>query len=262
MRVFATHRRWAPLLITALLSLAATQAVAQVPPTWDHYKVYNANPKVAIPLPPVTLSDQFQITTHNVQFLDYFMTPTEKHLVPPPGSSMINEPFLHYTWWRITEQNFGAIVAANNQFGDQTLNVGRGQYLLNPTLKNQSGSPPVRNHYKCYTCTGNPIQRNVRLVDQYGEWNTPVLAPRYLCNPVNKQVGGQPPHQIVDPTRHYICYDIQPDPTTRIAVVSDQFVQNQTLDLQPGIMLCVPTRKLGVTDVRNDTWGKLKMMYR
>jgi hypothetical protein len=262
MRGFVTRCSRALLLVAALTALVAANAHAQVPTTWDHYKVYNATPNHMVPIPPVVLADQFQTTTHNVQFLDYFMPPTEKHLLPPPGSFLINEPALHYSWWRISPSTFGALVAAQNQFGDQTLNVTEAEYLLNPTLKNQTGAPPVRNHYKCYRCTGQPINRDVRLIDQFDTWQTPVLFPRYLCNPTAKQIQGQPPHPIVDATRHYICYDIQPDPALFPASITDQFVNNVPIELQPGIMLCVPTRKLGVTATTQDTWGKLKMMYR
>ncbi len=265
MRAARLHRsRWLA-LVAITIALVPAIANAQVSPTWDHYKLYNMIPVILPPAPiPVVLNDQFGLRTHDVQWLALFMNPTVKEVtVPTPGIFPINNPDLHYSWWRINQDGFSGVVAANNQFGNQTLNVYGSAYLLNPARKDQPGAPPTANHYKCYDCDGPSIQIPVTLTDQFDRWSTVVFFPRYFCNPVEKQVAGQPPHPIIEPNQHYVCYTISPqDPIQRVVTMTDQFMTNQTIQLNGGLMLCVPTDKLGVTPTARDTWGKVKMLYR
>jgi hypothetical protein len=267
MRAFATHRTRSLLLVVLLaapLALTGTRANAQVSPLWDHYKVYFVPPFPVPPLgTPVGLTDQFGFYNHNVLQLELFMNPTQKE--DTNGIFPINDPVTHYSWWRITPQPFNALVAATNQFGDQSLNVHDGVYLLNPALKNQGGSLPQKNHYKCYNCDGQPVNKQVLMTDQFGQWSAMVTFPRYFCNPVQKQVNPPvgPTYPILDPNQHYICYEFQPpDQTPRTAVMSDQFTTNHGLNLTPSQYICVPTYKTGFTASSKNTWGKLKMLYR
>lgn len=269
MRAFATRRHSSALLVlacAACLSLVGARAEAQVNPLWDHYKVYMTPPFPVPPLgTPVRLLDQFGPYDHVVEQLERFMNPTEKLVAGQPIPSPINNPLLHYSWWRITPQPFSATVTAVNQFGDHTINVHDAIYLLNPARKNQPAPPPIANHYKCYFCEGPPVNVNVQLTDQFGPWPTTVMFPRYFCNPVEKRV--QPPtgavYPIEDPNQHYICYEIQPeDPTPHTAIITDQFLPNHTTQMNPARWLCVPTYKSGVTETSKNTWGKLKQLYR
>lgn len=211
--------------------------------------------------------DQFTQWTHRVEVLEQFANPTEKFRLDSGQNYAINDPILHYAWWRISRQPFNALVTATNQFGDHTLNVYDARFLLNPALKNQQGQPPHRNHYKRYDCQGPPVNIPVRMTDQFGAWQATVTFPRFFCNPVEKRVGdpgsGGPVYPILDPRQHYICYEYQPeDPTPHPAVITDQFVTNRSVDLVPSRLLCVPTDKTGVTSANSSTWGKLKLLYR
>jgi hypothetical protein len=266
MRALATHRTRSLLLVVLLaapLALAGSQANAQVLPTWDHYKVYFTPP---FPLPPpvtsVTLTDQFGQFNHQVLQLELFMNPTQKE--DSHGLFPINDPITHYAWWRITPQPFNAVLAGTNQFGDQTVNVHDAIYLLNPALKNQTGNPPQKNHYKCYQCDGQPVNAQVLMTDQFGPWTATVTFPRYFCNPVQKQVQGSPiVNPILEPNQHYICYEFQPaQPTPFTAVMTDQFTVNHGLQLTPSQYICVPTYKTGFTATSKDTWGRVKLLYR
>ena len=196
--------------------------------------------------------------------LEWFQNPTQKQ-VPGLPPFPIHDPRLHYTWWRITEHPWDATVQAVNQFGDQTLHVGRPLYLLNPALKNETGPPLLpANHYKCYECQGPPVDRPVTLTDQFGIWQTTAVVPRFFCNPVRKtNLANGNVYDIVDPEQHYVYYElVPPDPRIFTGVVTDQFIQQRPLDLTEGRYLGVPTTKERVTSARNDTWGKLKLMYR
>lgn len=257
-------RSWArllPALAVALPLLAGARAEAQFDPLWDHYKVYMTPPIPTPPLgTPVELIDQFGVYNHTVFQLDRFMNPTAKQDLN--GNFPINDPVLHYSWWLISPQPFSGSVIVSNQFGDQPLIVQDAIYLLNPALKNQTGSPPPMNHYKCYFCDGQPVNKTVVMTDQFGQWNANVTFPRYLCNPVVKNVPGAT-YPIIDSDQHYVCYEFEPeDPTPHLATFTDQFVQNALLDLHPARWICVPSLKQHPTDVGQDTWGRLKQIYR
>jgi hypothetical protein len=266
MTVKVSPRRWASpllLLVLGLFAQPAERASAQVNPLWDHYKVY-VTPPANGPYTgaAVLLEDQFGTYSHFLQQLELFMNPTEK-TVPGQGTFGITDPDLHYSWWRITTQPFLATVTATNQFGDHTLTVFDGVYVVSPARKNQPGGPPVGNHYKCYFCDGPPVNRQVLLTDQFGSWSTVAMAPRFFCNPTIKtvQLGGSFP--IIDPNQHYVCYEFVPeDPTPYTATMTDQFIVDHPMDLHPSQMLCVPTYKSGITAGVRDTWGKLKLLYR
>ena len=259
MRALATLRL--PFAFLLLLAGFAGRAEAQINPIWDHYKVYEFNPK-----PPGTLSvflrDQFTQSTHGVVYLDQFMNPVEKTHLSSGATSPIHDPALHYTWWRITDVPFDATVSYANQFGGGSVQLLYAQYLLNPALKNQITPPlPIANHYKCYACQGPPITVPLRLVDQFDTWQVDQLRPIFFCTPTEKQVPGAV-YPIVDPERNYVCYLFQPpDPQPFPALIRDQFIQTNG-DLRPGHLLCVPTQKLTVTKTADDTWGRLKLLYR
>lgn len=247
------------LALTALV-LSPSGAVAQVDPTWDHYKAYHTQP---VPFgTPVVLGDQFGVYTHDVNELVMFANPVEKQL--DDGTvSPINDPRLHYAWWRISPHPFDRLVAATNQFGDQTFRIGEPRFLWNPATKNEPGiDPPLANHYKCYDCIGAPIERVVTLTDQFGVWQTMVHIPLLFCNPAEKAVPGAPQYPIVDPRQHYVCYEFDADPQTYTAFFTDQFLREQQVALGPSDLLCVPTDKVDPTPTSQGTWGRVKTMYR
>jgi hypothetical protein len=252
-------------LLPLVAFLTATEARA-VDPLWDHYKVYrDAGPQLASGK-MVVLTDQFGVSTHFVQTMDFFMNPVAK-FVPATGNDYpIHDDITHYTWWHIPFVPIDRTVLVDNQFGTQSLHVTAALYLLNPALKNQSGALPVRNHYKCYQCDGQSVSIPVRLTDQFDIWQTTAMIPRLLCNPARKELPNDPPpnvYDIVDSRQHYVCYEIQPqDPGTFSAAVSDQFVENVPQNFNPGVYLCVPSDKTEPTGAVKDTWGRVKMLYR
>lgn len=266
MRALATPRRLfllLPLLALAAVLVTGTKAQAQVSPLWDHYKVYEVFPNPPGPPTAVFLRDQFTQTTNTVLALEKLMNPTEKtHLDGTGQHFLINDPLLHYLWWKVNPVPFQAQVAYNNQFGGGSLQVLNSAYLLNPALKNQVNLPlPFANHYQCYDCLGQPISIPLLLTDQFDLWQIGQLFPRYFCTPVEKQLPGEI-HPIVDPEQHYVCYEFQPpDPNLFPAFVRDQFITT-TVEAHPGHLLCVPTDKLVVTSSVKNTWGSVKLLYR
>lgn len=254
--------RFSLLVVLGLLLalIGAAPVAAQVQDTWDHYKVYAADPTPDAGV-LATLTDQFETITHQITRLQYFANPVQKDVIGgPPGH--ITNPKLHYTWWALAASSFSGFVAVENQFGSQDLTVGKSHYLLNPALKNEQGSLPVQNHYKCYDCAGDPVGVEVRLTDQWGVWDAKVVLPRLFCNPVKKTVSGVT-YPIIEPGRHYVCYDLDPiDPRTFTGYFSDQFREVFTFTATNGRFLCVPTFKVDPTPVTTGTWGRLKTLYR
>jgi hypothetical protein len=243
----------------ALLVLPVGNAQAQPDLSWDHYKVYDVTP---LTFPgQVTLLDQFGATTHQLIVLDWFANPVSKQ----HGAAFygISRPDLHYTWWRLDpEVVLNKDLVAINQFGSQPLHIDRAVYLLNPALKNfQPGQPlPVANHYKCYACSGPPINTPVFLTDQFYSRPATVLSPRFFCTPVDKVFNGQV-HPMVNPNQHYTVYDIEPGPAIWPATFRDQFISS-SIDLRDDRLLMVPTEKVIPTDADPTTWGRLKSYYR
>lgn len=250
-----------PLLLLAVLAFAAGSATAQVPPHWDHYKVY----QVEAPVPYTTvvqLRDQFGFSTHATHLMDWFANPVEKNhagrIFP------ITHPELHYSWWRIDPQPFSIDIIASNQFGDHPLHVFDAKYLLNPATKNAPvGAPiPPANHYKCYSCAGQPLTAPLFLRDQFYQRNASQLIPVFFCTPVEKQTSSGQVYPMLDPDQHYVVYDIGPGPGAFPAHVVDQFVEAQIL-MTADRFLMVPTLKhFPPTDVKSSTWGRLKQLYR
>jgi hypothetical protein len=107
--------------------------------------------------------------------------------------------------------------------------TGLEQYLLNPALKNHMPGEelPVANHYKCYTCTGNRVDKLVFLRDQFSESDRTVVVqePLWLCNPTKKTIVGGPTYDVVDENQHYVCYRIQSEFVSGTSVAfTDQFL--------------------------------------
>jgi hypothetical protein len=245
----------------AVLVLIAPRASAQVG-LWDHYKVYRVVPN---PVGPggVLLRDQFGSSTHVVGPLEWFANPAVKRTEDGTESPII-DPELHYAWWRIDGPPLGFPVIASNQFGDHQLFLTQARYLWNPARKNSTAPLPMENHYKCYDCQGDPVNRSVTLTDQFGIWQTTAVVPRFFCTPTEKTDPAGENFPIREPNRHYVCYELQPpDPRSFGAVIRDQFLPpGLDVGMSDAQFLCVPTEKVDPTSTTPDTWGRLKIMYR
>jgi len=262
----AATPRLRKLLTCALLlpafALVGGRATAQVDPAWDHYKVYDAQPKVTFTM-PVVLVDQFQQTLTTVEFLDRFANPVEKDhagVIFP-----IQHPELHYSWWKVAEQPYSAAVIASNQFGDQPLQIGPLLYLLNPANKNApTGAPlPIGNHYTVYACTGDPMVVPLVLTDQFYTRTSNMLIPTYFCVPAEKRTSDGILHPILDAAQHYVVYEIEANEATFPATISDQFLPESSILMANDRWLMVPTIKhLPPTETRSSTWGRLKQLFR
>jgi len=249
-------------LVLAAFALVGGRAAAQVAPNWDHYLVYEAQPKSTLTV-PLVLVDQFQQTLTNTEFLDRFANPVQKDhegVIFP-----INFPELHYSWWKLTEQPYDISVIASNQFGDHPLRLGALTYLLNPAFKTPGPLPafPLANHYTVYQCTGDALTAALVLTDQFYTRTSLTLVPRYFCTPVEKRTPDGLVYPIIDPAQHYVVYEIELDAVFFTAMITDQFVADLPIDMFDDRFLMVPTIKhLPPTEAKSSTWGRLKQLFR
>lgn len=260
--VATRHVRFILLFASALLLLLplAVTAHAGASP-WDHYKVYQVVDPPAGPTLPIELIDQFGQVETPVGFMEWFANPVEKRLADGTGDPIF-DPHTHYAWWQIQGPSLERRIDAENQFGPQTFDVFQPAYLWNPALKNELGDLPLRNHFKCYECTGQGIGIQVEMIDQFGPHSAFIADPRYFCTPAEKRVPDAQ-YPIVDPAQHYICYTFTPVDLRVFSVfVSDQFVYEHSTQLTDSHLLCVPTMKIDPTSTQLGTWGRLKSMYR
>jgi hypothetical protein len=95
-------------------------------------------------------------------------------------------------------------------------------------------------HYLCYgvqAWNGHPLPPAVKLQDQFGAGQTPLLKPRYLCNPVDKNGEG-----IQDKEAHLVCYDVKPNIKKKDVNFANQFGEGRLVLAAPSL-LCVPSKK-------------------
>jgi len=251
-------------LFVALVAFTGGRAAAQVDPNWDHYKVYDAQPKVTFTM-PVVLTDQFQQALTVVQYLDRFANPVQKDhagVIYP-----INHPELHYSWWKVADQPYSGAVIASNQFGDYPLQIGPLLYLLNPANKSETAGVPPQfpfgNHYTVYACTGDPVVASLVLTDQFYTRTANVLIPTYFCVPAQKQTSNGAIYPILDEAQHYVVYEIEAYEATYPVTITDQFLQDFPILMANDRWLMVPTIKhLPPTETKSSTWGRLKQLFR
>lgn len=240
------------LSLALVLAVSLNQAAAQFVPE-NHYLVYEV-PQVYVFTGQIELGDQFGVFATPEVIFDKFATPVSKNGEP------IFEPMLHQTWWQIFDPQSIWWVTIANQFGQQRWQIKDGRYLVLPALKNQPGSPPPWNHYKCYDAFGPEVNIPVLLQDQFGTRSMVATKPKLFCNPVEKTVNGIH-YPIMYPEAHLACFELQPPQPLGIpAMAFDQFGMWDMAILEP-CWLCLPTIKLQAVPAQPETWGKIKSLY-
>jgi hypothetical protein len=229
------------------------ESPAQVLPE-NHYLVYEV-PQVYTYAGPIELGDQFGFFVTPDAIFDKFANPVSKNGEP------IFDPMLHQTWWNIFDPQSVWWVLIANQFGQQRWMLKDGRYLVLPALKNQPGTLPLWNHYKCYDAAGPELNIPVVLQDQFGVRQMIATKPKLFCNPVVKIMPDGMHYPIVYPEVHLACYELQPPQPLGIAAMAyDQFGMWDMTILEP-CWLCLPTIKLQAVPNQPESWGKIKSLY-
>lgn len=240
------------LSLVLVVGLSLTDGAAQMM-LENHYLVYEV-PETYVMPGPISLNDQFRFICADEVWLDKFATPVEKN-----GEPMF-EPMMHQTWWTLHDPQSIWWTTIENQFGTQLWQVKDGRFLVLPAFKNQPGTLPPWNHYKCYDAVGPALNMPVMLVDQFGVYQMTATTPVLFCNPVEKCVDtGQYP--IINPEMHLACYLLEPPmPGGMPAMAFDQFGDWQVTPMEP-CWLCLPSLKLHTVPNEDSTWGKIKSLY-
>lgn len=249
-RVFALTACW-------MLVLLGTPAGAQTSGfKIDHFKCYVTThaPRDAV----ITLKDQFDTEPENVQVRRAvrFCNPVEKtrlDLTPPVTTPIIN-PDNHLKLYRIFTDDVDLAptrkVTIQNQFGKKSIRTFQQEVLAVPTQKLAPiahPGPVNLDHFKCYRAYGSSINKLVRLRDQFHvEDDVKVLYPFGFCNPAEKRHAGVVT-PITNAEDHLVCYKItqKPLPGPIVVLARNQF-GDETLNIRPADLLCVPSKKLKV----------------
>ena len=248
----------ASLLVLMGLAIASSpgHGQPQYPPV-EHFKAY----RIQVPqlfTGQATLRDQFGISTSFYRGPLFMAPPAAKNEEP------VQDTLSHLDWYDFPTPEPVRTVVYRNQFGEYTLTLRDGRYMLVPSLKNAGPAvalPESLSHFKCYQAEGVIPSITVTLQTQFGTEVVQVAAPELFCNPADKQVGGAF-YPLVNPDEHLVCYRITPPlPIDQQVFLRDQLCVTNAFVLED-VWLCVPSLKLSVTDTKSSTWGKVKTIYR
>jgi hypothetical protein len=173
-------------------------------------------------------------------FMNHFANAVSKN-----GEPIFNKN-AHLTWYAI-QQDFAEPtrqIVAENQFGKQKFLIGRALFLLAPARKFETGSvaPKGLDHFKVYqVLEGQPVNRTIKLQDQFGADEVRVGPPLLFATPVKKQHAGATV-AITNPKAHLVIYAITPRTLQKTVEVSDQFVHRRLHTLR-STWLAAPSLK-------------------
>ncbi len=136
-------------------------------------------------------------------------------------------------------------VTYQDQFGKQQIYIGRNVGLLVPTWKVEPGStfPDKLDHYRVYQVLhGEPINKTVKLEDQFGTMEGRIYYPMFFAVPARKWYEGQT-YGINNADAHLAIYRTYPNTTQKVIATRDQFSQRH-LNVFRSVLLAAPGKKL------------------
>jgi len=181
-------------------------------------------------------------------------------------NSPVPDTLRHFVWWDVQPKiPVSRFVEIENQFGKVNVGIEALDFLLVPAWKNQQQPvQPNWNHYLCYRAQAPATFNGVRTFrDEWRFDQQPVYDLRYICNPCLKEHNGDQ-FPIIDPNTHFAVYAINPISENFYPPVFDQFASSLYYVYQyPQEWLFVPSIKRDIpTPTRNNSWGRLKTLYR
>src|SRR5262245_51349107 len=155
----------------------------------DYFKVYDIENNTL--QDKVLLQGQFDKDPDRVLllFLSHFANAVSKN-----SEAFFNKN-AHLTWYAI-QQDFAEPrrqIVVENQFGKQKFLIGRALFLLAPARKFEPGSvvPKGLDHFKVYqVLEGQPVNKSVKLQDQFGADEVKIGPPLLFATPVKKSHAG------------------------------------------------------------------------
>ena len=220
----------------------------------DHYRVYDVDYETAPEIgQKVQLKDQFGAFNRTVEKAMLFGNPVEKVYDQEP--TPISDPDNHLTFYYLSYDEDYVIrsVEVSNQFGTHNLSVTGPVSLAVPTQKLVPGDHDTWDcvdHFLVYEVMNDvEIGASVDLLnDQFGpEQGVGVYAPVLFANPVQKTIvdTGEVTY-IENPNleNHLVIYWTGLKECDETVVVSNQFRDDQTLNLEDSELLAVPSEKI------------------
>lgn len=207
----------------------------------DYFLIYNVANQWA--RHSVYLQTQFD-RTHDLGslvFLDWFANPVSKN-----GEPMYDKKahLASYYLYQPVSEPMRAVLL-ENQFGRQKILTGSPRCLLVPAMKMEKDSkfPKKLDHYKVFqVLEGEPVGREVKLVDQFGKSKVKIAYPYGFAAPAEKKHGGRV-FPVQNKKAHLVLYKITPRKVEKSRITADQFGKHQ-LNFYQSILLAVPSVKL------------------
>lgn len=208
----------------------------------DYFQIYDAaNQRVR---ERVLLKDQFDEEPEKdlLTFLDWFANPVSKN-----GEELYDKR-AHFTGYYLYQSvpDPARLVYLENQFGEQKIVIGRAFRLLVPAAKRTREMTLYSrelSHYKVYgVIEGEPPKKEVKLEDQFGRSESPVLYPYGFAAPAEKEHEGKH-YPIQNEQAHLVLYRLGPRRMRKGITVADQFGRYY-LGIYRPLLLAVPSIKL------------------
>ena len=131
-------------------------------------------------------------------------------------------------------------VFADNQFGQQRLDLGRPVAACAPTEKLIHPGPVDVDFFKCYEALGAPLNIAISWIDQFQGADVLLMEPIMFCNPAG--MDGSP---IQNPEEHLACFNAGPPaaPPGPVPVINQFLPEPFLLPLLDANAFCVPSAK-------------------
>ena len=162
------------------------------------------------------------------------------------NNEKILDPNAHLTAYIAYDQVPDPVRVVNytDQFGRRRIYMGRKTLFLSPTQKARRGSkfPEELDHYVAFqVLDSTPVNKPVKLRDQWGASETRVLYPLFFAAPSRKWHAGNV-DGIKNAKAHLAIYRIMPTASGRAAKSRDQF-GTRVVNAERSVLLAVPCSK-------------------
>lgn len=153
----------------------------------------------------------------------------------------------HLTWYQAYDAIPDPMRTVNytDQFGRRKVVLGRKYAFLSPTQKDRRGTafPEGLDHYVVFQVLDSsaPVNKAVKLQDQWGKTSARVYSPRFFAAPSRKWHDGNV-DGVNNAKAHLAIYQINPTAVEKVAKSRDQF-GTRVINAYRTVLLGVPCKK-------------------
>ncbi|MGH9870214.1 MAG: DUF7450 family protein [Candidatus Polarisedimenticolia bacterium] len=213
----------------------------------DAYKCYQAQEIFVEQARPSVINDAFggdpDVRVHNAQ---WFCNPVSVELAD--GTFIqATAPSNHLTLYPVSNSSpIGKKdIRIQNQFGTQTIGITTARLAALPTWKQGDGAPDGVSPFKCYVATGDALDVDATLEDDFHTESVTVVQPKYFCSPATITTGEESTPAIADEAS-LTCYKASPGskPPVQHIFFDSQIGIPDTMRIGSSNFMCVPTTVL------------------